>query len=255
VKTLWTNIGAYGTSLVRFVASGGKTAYTDGKRPADYRARCDCAPRNDRRRSRHSGDALLNPPAAGPVRHDALAANEARLRLPTATVVEHLTRAIHTAIARAPGEDANFEWVRRHFIHHNGTSYFVIPNLYHSGHDKIEELRALAMNQLTGVFADLKLVRALTSSELVRLGKEEERDSYSSLTPFRQHWREEHGEKLATADGEQLRPGLPPRPSRSEITACSPRRSAHSTSPAGARRRRRTSRFSVWSTPKVSRRF
>jgi hypothetical protein len=144
--------------------------------------------------------ALLNPPATGPVRRDALAANEARLHLPTAAVVDHLTGAIQTAIARAPGDDANFEWVRRHFIHHNGSSYFVIPNLYHIGHDKKEELRALAMNQLTGVFADLKLVRPLTVSEYKRLGKEEERESYSSLAPFRQRWREEHGEALAAED-------------------------------------------------------
>jgi hypothetical protein len=204
VKTLWTNIGAYGTSVVRYVASGGKDSFHRTASGVPITGRDVIA-----LLATLGVDlgilamALLNPPPTGPVRRDALAANEARLRLPTATVVEHLTRAIHTAIARAPGEDANFEWVRRHFIHHNGTSYFVIPNLYHSGQDKIEELRALAMNQLTGVFADLALVRALTPSELMRLGKEEQRDSYSSLTPFRQHWREEHGEKPAAADGER----------------------------------------------------
>jgi hypothetical protein len=204
VKKLWTNVGAYATSLTHFVASGGKENFhrTENGEPITGRDVIALL-------ATIGVDlgifamALLNPPATGPVRRDALAANEARLRLPTAAVVEHLKRAIQTAIARAPGDDANFEWVRRHFIHHNGSSYFVIPNLYHSGQDKIEELRALAMNQLAGVFADLKLVRSLTPSELQRLGKEEERDSYSSLAPFRERWREEHGETPPAAGADQ----------------------------------------------------
>jgi hypothetical protein len=150
--------------------------------------------------------ALLNPPATGPVRRDALAANDALLHLPSAPVVEHLTRAIQTAIARA-GEDADFEWVRRHFIHHDGASYFVIPNLYHAGRDRKEELRALAMNQLVGVFADLKLVRALKRSEYRWLGKEERRNSYSNLAPFRQQWRAEHPDRLAPEDKAQAARG------------------------------------------------
>jgi hypothetical protein len=193
VKTLWTNVGAYGTSLAQFVASGGKETFHRTATGEPITGRDVIA-----LLATLGIDlgifamAALNPPASGPVRRDALAANEARLRLPTAAVVEHLSRAIETAIARAPGDDANFEWVRRHFIHHNGSSYFVIPNLYHCGQDKAEELRALAMNQLAGVFADLNLVRALTRSELKRLGKEEERDSYSSLTPFRTRWHAEN---------------------------------------------------------------
>jgi hypothetical protein len=201
VKTLWSNVGDYATSLSRFVASAGKERFhrTASGEPITGRDVIALL-------ATLGVDlgifamALLNPPAAGPVRRDALAANEARLHLPTATVVEHLTRAIETAIARAPGDDANFEWVRRHFIHHNGSSYFVIPNLYHSGQDKPEELRALAMNQLVGVFADLNLVRALTPSELKRLGKEEERESYSSLTPFRLRWRAENAPSDAGAE-------------------------------------------------------
>jgi hypothetical protein len=209
VKKLWTNLGAYTTSLVRLIASGGKETFhrTANGEPITGRDIIALL-------ATLGVDlgifamAMLNPPATGPVRRDALAANEARLHLPNAAVVEHLTRAIQTAIARSPGDDANFEWVRRHFIHHNGSSYFVIPNLYHSGQDKIEELRALAMNQLAGVFADLKLVRPLTLAELKRLGKEEERDSYSSLTPFRQRWREEHGEQAAAAEpAEAVRDG------------------------------------------------
>src|SRR5262249_30025299 len=130
--------------------------------------------------------AVLNPPAfaAGPVNVDALARAHERLHLANAAVVQDLTKAIETAIKRAPGEDADFEWVRRHFIHHNGASYFVIPNLYNVGDDKKEELRALAMNQLAGIFSDLKLVRALTPRELKRFGKEENRPSYSDLTQY-----------------------------------------------------------------------
>lgn len=205
VKTLWSNIGDFAWSTARYVASGGKESFhrTSSGLPITGRDVIALL-------ATLGVDlgifamALLNPPRDAPVRRDALAANEARLRLPTAAVVGHLRRAIQTAIARSPGDDANFEWVRRHFIHHNGTSYFVIPNLYHSGQDKIEELRALAMNQLAGVFADLHLVRALTPSELKRLGKEEQRDSYSSLTPFRQRWREEHGDETPDGEAEQL---------------------------------------------------
>ncbi len=186
VKALWSNVGAYAGSLVRFVALGGRESFerTASGEPITGRDVIALL-------ATIGVDlgilamTLLNPPETGPVRRVALAANEARLRLPTPAVIEHLTRAIQTAIGRAPCEDANFEWVRCHFIHHNGTSYFVIPNLYHSGQDKMEELRALAMNQLAGVFADLKLVRALTGSEIRRLGREEQRDNYSSLTPFR----------------------------------------------------------------------
>jgi hypothetical protein len=74
-----------------------------------------------------------------------------------------------------------------HFIHHGGASYFVIPNLYSVDQaDKDEESRALAMNQLAGVLDDLELVRGLSTFELRRFGREEMRDSYTDLTPFRQ---------------------------------------------------------------------
>jgi hypothetical protein len=186
IKNLWSNIGTYTSSLASYVISGGTET---GKRTA-------------------SGDPVtgrdliallatigvdlgllalvaLNPPAAGPVRRDALAGTQARLHLPTPTVIRHLTSAIDTAINRAPRAD--LEWVRQHFIHHGGSSYFVIPNLYSVDQaDKDEELRALAMNQLAGVLDDLKLVRGLSTFELRRFGREEMRDSYTDLTPFRQ---------------------------------------------------------------------
>jgi hypothetical protein len=130
--------------------------------------------------------ALLDPPSSAPVRRDALAGTQSRLHVATGPVVRQIEAAIQTAIARAP--DADIEWVRQHFIHHNGSSYFVIPNLYSAKKDgedsRKEELRALAMNQLAGVFDDLKLVRALTDKELQQFGREEQRYSYSDLSIY-----------------------------------------------------------------------
>jgi hypothetical protein len=186
IKNLWANIGTYLSSLGSYVMSGGgetgeRTATGEPVTGRDLIALLATI-----------GVDLgllalvaLNPPAVGPVRRDALAANEARLHLLTPSVIRHLTSAIETAIARAPGAD--LEWVRRHFIHHGGSSYFVIPNLYSVDQEKEgEEFRALAMNQLAGVLDDLDLVRALSAPELKRFGKEEMRDSYTDLTPFRQ---------------------------------------------------------------------
>ena len=88
----------------------------------------------------------LNPPRVAP-----------RQMLP-AGIVRQVTAAINTAIKRAPGAD--MEWVRRHFIHHNRSSYLVIPNLFSCDpNDEDEASKALAMNQLAGVLDDLDLVR------------------------------------------------------------------------------------------------
>src|SRR5262245_1741163 len=186
IKNLWTNIGTYTSSLASYVISGGNET---GKRTASGEP---VTGRDMIALLATIGVDLgllalvaLNPPAVGPVRRDALAATQARLHLLTPTVIRHLTSAIDTAIARAPGAD--LEWVRRHLIHHGGASYFVIPNLYSVDQEnKDEELRALAMNQLAGVLDDLELVRALSAYELKRFGREEMRDSYTDLTPFRQ---------------------------------------------------------------------
>ncbi|MGP0092130.1 MAG: hypothetical protein ACLPKB_19555 [Xanthobacteraceae bacterium] len=188
VKNLWRNVGTYSSSLVSFVASGGQETVTRTASGEPITGRdviallatigVDFG---------ILGLAVLNPAASGPIRRDGLAATQARLHLPTASVVRQLATAINTAIARAPGAD--FEWVRRHFIHHQGASYFIIPNLYSSDQaDKNEELRALAMNQLAGVFADLNLVRPLKTDEWKRLGEEEEKNSYSDLTRFRRQY-------------------------------------------------------------------
>jgi hypothetical protein len=186
IKNLWTNIGTYTSSLASYVISGGGDT---GKRTASGEP---VTGRDMIALLATIGVDLgllalvaLNPPAVGPVRRDALAATQARLHLPMPSVIQHLTSAIETAIARAP--NADLEWVRRHLIHHGGASYFVIPNLYSVDKtDQDEERRALAMNQLAGVLDDLELVRALSKHELRRFGRDEMRDSYTDLTPFRQ---------------------------------------------------------------------
>ena len=89
--------------------------------------------------------------------------------------LDRLMPYIETAITRAKEAGADREWVRRHFVHHNKRSYFVIPNLYNVTDNEEEERRALAMNQLAGVFDDLKLVVALSEKELKRFGDEERR--------------------------------------------------------------------------------
>jgi hypothetical protein len=186
IKNLWSNIGTYASSLAHYVVTGGADT---GKRTASGEP---VTGRDMIALLATIGVDLgllalvaLNPPAVGPVRRDALAPAQARLHLLTPSVIQHLTSAIETAINRAPRAD--LEWVRRHFIHHGGASYFVIPNLYSVDQaDKDEELRALAMNQLAGVLDDLELVRGLSTFELRRFGREEMRDSYTDLTPFRQ---------------------------------------------------------------------
>ena len=186
IKNLWENIGAYVGNLARYIASGGKST-GDGTKSGDPITGRDLIALLATIGIDLGLLALtaLNPPAAAPVRRDALASTQARLRLPTASVVRHLAGAIETAIARAPGAD--LEWVRRHFINHGACSYFVIPNLYSvDNDDKAEELRALAVNQLAGVLRDLELVRPLTTAEFRHLGKEEMRMSYTDLTPFRE---------------------------------------------------------------------
>ena len=108
-------------------------------------------------------------------------------------MIQQLSTAFETAIAKAP--EANLDWVRRHFIHHGACSYFVTPNLYSVDNaDEREELRALAINQLAGVLADLNLVRPLTSSELKRFARDETRTSYGDLAALR---RQHAGAKTA----------------------------------------------------------
>lgn len=181
VKRLWSNIGAYISSLYKFIASGGEAANAEVDGGAGITGRDLIA-----LLATLGVDlglfvlTVLNPPTVPPLRYDALVRNQARLRLPTKTVIRQLTAAIETAIARAPGAD--IEWVRRHFLHHNGMSFFVIPNLYSVNQEgNTEELKALAINQLAGVLDDLELIRTLTSSELKQARKDEERESRSKV--------------------------------------------------------------------------
>jgi hypothetical protein len=191
IKLLWSNIGAYLSGLIDFIGSG-FTVPENGNGGASGGG---ITGRDLIALLAAIGVDLglfalmvLNPPVTGPNRRDALIATQARLHTPPSPVVRQITAALKTAIARAP--DANLEWVRQHFVHHRDTSYFVIPNLYSCQDDKTEERRALAMNQLAGVLDDLDLIAALTKEELEQFGVEEERDSFSDLSLYRDRRRE-----------------------------------------------------------------
>jgi hypothetical protein len=192
IKRLWGNIGAYSVSLVRFVGSGGRDTALPTANGEQITGRDVIS-----LLATLGVDlgilvmALLDRGAQLP----ALFRAGARVHPTDPRIVQHLTAAIQTAIRRAP--DASVEWVRRHFIHHDGASYFVIPNLYNVGDDKNEELKALAMNQLAGVFSDLKLVRALSRRELKNFGKEENRPSYSDLTQYHRQRQQQNGQAAA----------------------------------------------------------
>ena len=184
VKSLWANLGAYASAIFGYILSGGEDpgVSTEGGKPITGRDLIALL-------ATLGIDiglfvlTALNPPLVPASRADGLSAPVSKLRLPSGAVVRQLASAISTAVARAPGAD--LEWVRRHFVHHGGASYFVIPNLYSVAADKDEELKALAMNQLAGVFDDVDLVRALTEEEFQRFGEEEERRSFTDLDRYR----------------------------------------------------------------------
>jgi hypothetical protein len=192
VKNLWSNMGAYGASLARYVFSGGNVALgrTDSGEPITGRDLIALL-------ATIGIDlgllalAIVNPPREPP-----------SIR-PSGALTRQINDAIDTAVVRAP--NATREWVRRHFIHHNRASYFVIPNLYSvDPKNEDESAKALAMNQLAGVLSDLGLVRwpdrgwrlgrlQITSSELQRLKREETLASDTDLSEIRKKWREEKG--------------------------------------------------------------
>ena len=192
VKRLWANIGSYFSGLVSYVASGGAVV---AEKVGDG---ISISGRDLIALLATLGVDLglfaltaLNPPSATPLRRDGLERNQARLHLPNMTVIRQLTAAIETAIARAPGAD--LEWVRKHLLHHDGMSFFIIPNLYSVEQDnEEEELKALAMNQLAGVLDDLELIRTLTKDELRKAREDEKRESESSLDAEGDHIRN-HG--------------------------------------------------------------
>jgi hypothetical protein len=208
VKNLWRNIGAYSTSLVKYVFSGGNVlaGRTDSGEPITGRDLIALL-------ATIGIDlgllalAIVNPPREGPPLRFSGAM--------TRQIQESLRAALNTAADRA-GVDR--EWVRRHFIHHNKASYFVIPNLYSADpSDEKESSRALAMNQLAGVLSDLDLVRwptrgvglgpiRLRKSELEVLKGEEDVASKTDLSEIKRKWDEERGEgSKATGSTKPLR--------------------------------------------------
>lgn len=189
VKNLWQNIGAYSSSLIGYVFSGGQvaTGRTDGGEPITGRDLIALL-------ATLGIDlgllalAILNPPREPP-----------SIR-PSGALTRQIRSAIDTAINRAPGAD--LEWVRRHFVHHNKASYLVIPNLYSCDpNDKDESAKAMAVNQMAGVLSDLELVRwpkggkswLFQKNELKALKDEESVASDTDLTAIRKKWAEEQG--------------------------------------------------------------
>jgi hypothetical protein len=198
VKKLWSNIGSYLSGALTYVFTAGRvTGESKSGEPITGRDLIALL-------ATIGIDlgllalAALNPPPAEPGRRDGLAGSHARLRLPSRTVIRQLSSAFETAIARAPGVD--LEWVRRHFLHHGACSYFVIPNIYSVDQDEREQLRALAINQLAGVLANLSLIRPLSQSELRKFGREETRSSVSDLKALEQR----HARALAAAETSRI---------------------------------------------------
>ncbi len=198
VKNLWKNIGAYSSSLVAYLASGGQM-------PFSHTAEGDPITGRDLIALLATigvdlgllALAILNPPPAATLR-------------PSGEVVRQIREAIRTVLSRTDGK-ADIEWLRRHFIHHNKASYLVIPNLYSANSDDAaESQRALAINQLAGVLSDLDLVRWpqklsiwkrrwpkfwQRQNELDLLKKEENQASDTDLTAIRKQWIETIGKK------------------------------------------------------------
>ena len=173
VKRLWENIGAYAGGLVTFVANGfestGQSTNGESITGRDMIALLASLGID----LGLFALAALNPPKAPPRRLSLSPAVKAQIR-----------DAMATAIARAP--EADMEWVRRHFIYHNHASYFVIPNLFSADPGNEDEAsKAMAMNQLAGVFDDLGLVRWPTPAEVKKLRAEEHGSSSTDLTEIR----------------------------------------------------------------------
>ncbi len=174
VKRLWENVGTYTGSLFVYVANGFEHAEgsTGSGEPITGRDMIALLASLGIDLGLFAL-AALNPPKAPPRRMSLSGAVKTQIR-----------DAMATAIARAPSAD--MEWVRRHFIYHNHASYFVIPNLFSAdAENKDESSKALAMNQLAGVFDDLGLVRWPTKKEFNALKKEEELQSLTDLTEVR----------------------------------------------------------------------
>jgi hypothetical protein len=196
VKNLWKNIGAYSSGLLTYIftaGSSGSFGRTDGGEPITGRDLIALL-------ATIGIDlgllalAIVNPPREPP-----------SIR-PSGQLTRQINDAIQTAIDRAKEAGADREWVRRHFVHHNKRSYFVIPNLYSCDpDDKNEAARGVAINQLAGVLSDLKLINwpdppmkigkfrvPGSKSELDILKEEESHESTTDLTEIRLKWAKEH---------------------------------------------------------------
>lgn len=178
VKNLWSNMGAYGVSLTRYVFSGGNVALgrTDTGEPITGRDLIALL-------ATIGIDlgllalAIVNPPKQRPVQ---FGGDQAR----------QVAGAIATAISRA---NVDHHWLQGHFIHHRDASYLVVPNLYAADQSNAEEsARALAMNHLAGVLTDLHLLRWPSKKEGKALREEEGASSTTDLSEIRRKWREEN---------------------------------------------------------------
>ena len=137
VYNLWNNIGIYANGLATVAASGSALAST--AKAIDHTSSGDPVKNRDMMALLASLAlnlglfllALKNPmPAALPAGGSRGApgiATRPTGALSQPSVLRHIASALHTALERAPGTD--LEWLRRHFVHHAGTTYFVIPNL------------------------------------------------------------------------------------------------------------------------------
>jgi hypothetical protein len=134
--------------------------------------------------------ALLDPPRTTPNRWEGLRSEAQNIRQVSEQTKRQIREAIDTAISRNPS--ITLAWVHGHFIHHNGSSYYVIPNLFRVDQsNQDEQQRAVAMNQLAGVFSDMKLIACMGEKELKEAGKEEARASYTDLNAFKEQFREQ----------------------------------------------------------------
>ncbi len=202
VKNLWKNIGAYTSGLVGYLASGGKEPFVHTSEGEPITGRDLIA-----LLATIGVDlglfvlAMLNPPPPASRRFSGMEARQIR-------------EAMDTAIKRVEG-GTDLEWVRRHFIHHKRASYLVIPNLYSCNQDdKVEASKALAMNQLAGVLADMGQVRwperapglgpiRVGRSELQKLKHEEGQASDTDLTDIRKAWLAKIGKTDSGAESEK----------------------------------------------------
>ena len=145
VKNLWANIGATLTDVPSWFGAKSDVTLADERKPITGRDLIALLATLGIDLGLFVLTAL-NPPREPP------------RQMLSGAIVRQVTAAINTAIKRAP--NADMEWVRRHFIHHNRASYLVIPNLFSADPDDEDEAsKALAMNQLAGVLDDLDLVR------------------------------------------------------------------------------------------------